>query len=144
MSRFVLLLIPVAAFAFALLPTADAQERSERVYEMRIYWAPEGKLDDLNARFRNHTVKLFEKHGMTNIGYWVPIENSDNELIYVLAFPNREARDASFKAFGADPDWQKAAKESEANGKLVTKVDQLFMNATDFSPQAKPSTGTGD
>ena len=78
---------------------------------------------------------------MTNLGYWMPIENPDNLLIYVLAFPSREARDASFKAFGADPEWKAAQQASEANGKLVTKVDQLFLNATDFSPEIKPSTG---
>lgn len=132
----------------ALMLTQSFAARSDakdpRLFEMRTYHAAAGKLDDLHARFRNHTTKLFEKHRMTNIGYWVPVENSDNVLIYVLAFANREARDASFKAFGADPEWQKAAKESEANGKLVTKVDQLFLTATDFSPEVKPSTGAPD
>jgi hypothetical protein len=111
---------------------------------MRTYYAAPGKLDALLARFRDHTVKLFEKHGITNIGYWVPIENKDNKLVYVIAFPNREARegkDGSWKAFGKDPEWQRVYKESEANGKLVTKVDSLFLSATDFSPAIKPSVG---
>jgi hypothetical protein len=124
--------------------TAAAAEKDTRLFEMRTYHAAPGKLDALNARFRDHTVKLFEKHGMTNIGYWTPIENPDNLLIYVLAFPDRAARDASFKSFGADPEWKAAQKASEADGKLVTKVDSTFLNATDFTPEIKPSTGAKD
>jgi len=124
--------------------TALAAGQDTRVFEMRTYHAAPGKLDDLNARFRDHTVKLFEKHGITNIGYWLPIENTDNVLIYVLAYPSREARDTSWKAFQADEDWKKVHTESEVNGKLVNKVDQLFLAATDFSPAIRPSTGAGE
>ena len=113
--------------------------KDTRVYEMRIYHAAPGKLDDLNKRFRDHTVKLFEKHGMENIGYWTPIDNTNNVLIYVLAFPSRAARDTAFKEFGADPEWKEAAKTSEVNGKLVTKVESFFMQATDYSPAIKSS-----
>src|SRR2546423_4651207 len=105
-------LVTMVACGFAL-PAQAFANRDARVYEMRIYYAAPGKLDALHARFRDHTLKLFEKHGMTNIGYWVPIDNSENKLIYVLAFPDRDAREKSFKEFGADPDWQKAYKESE-------------------------------
>ena len=80
---------------------------------------------------------------MTNIGYWTPIENPDSKLIYVLAYPDRAARETSWKNFMADPDWQKAYKASEVAGVLVSKVEQLFMNATDFSPAIKPATGAG-
>jgi hypothetical protein len=125
--------------AFSTLKAEDAKDT--RCFEMRVYHAAEGKLDALNARFRDHTVKLFEKHGITNIGYWMPLENPDRLLIYVLAYPNREARDASWKAFMADPDWQAAHKASEVTGKLVTKVDQLFMHATDYSPAIAPAAG---
>jgi hypothetical protein len=118
-----------------------AETRDSRLYEMRIYHAAPGKLDDLNKRFRDHTTKLFEKHGMENIGYWVPIDNTNNTLIYVLAFPNRAARDKSFKDFGADPDWKAAAKASEANGRLVNKVESIFMQSTDYSPAIKPTKG---
>jgi hypothetical protein len=111
---------------------------------MRTYYAPAGKLDELHARFRDHTIALFEKHGITNIGYWVPIENTDNKLIYVIAFPSREEREKLWKEFGADEDWKKARAASEANGKLVAKVEQLFMTATDFSPAIQPSKGTGE
>lgn len=123
-----------------LLSAASVQAAEDtRCYEMRVYYAPAGKLDDLHARFRNHTVKLFEKHGMTNIGYWTPLENPKNELIYVLAYPSREAREASWKAFQADPDWKKAHAESEKNGKLVEKVDSTFLKATDYSTAIQPS-----
>ena len=110
-----------------------------RVFEMRTYYAAPGKMDALHARFRDHTVKLFEKHGITNVGYWVPAENTDSKLIYVLAYPSRDARAASWKAFQADPDWQTAYKASEVDGKLVAKVETLFMTAADFSPAIKPS-----
>ncbi|MEO6786159.1 MAG: NIPSNAP family protein [Chthoniobacteraceae bacterium] len=135
--RTFLLMITLAA----ALPVFAA-EPDTRVFEMRTYSAAPGKLDDLLARFRNHAVKLFEKHGITNIGYWVPIENTDNKLVYVIAFPNREARegaDGSWKAFAKDPKWQSVQKASEANGKLVTKVESVFLSATDFSPAIQPS-----
>ncbi|MFN0126651.1 MAG: NIPSNAP family protein [Verrucomicrobiales bacterium] len=106
---------------------------------MRIYYAAEGKLDALQARFRDHTVKLFEKHGMTNLGYWTPIENPKRKLVYVLSFPDRAARDASFKAFGADPEWQAVAKATEANGRLVEKIESHFLQAVDFSPAIAPA-----
>jgi len=114
--------------------TVNSAEPDTRVYEMRVYYAAEGKLDALNSRFRDHTVKLFEKHGIENIGYWEPIENPERQLIYFLAYPSREAREASWKAFFADADWQKAWKASEVDGKLVAKVETKFFRATDYSP----------
>jgi hypothetical protein len=134
------LLFAVALLAAPRVWGAD-KDQDTRVYELRIYYAAPGKLDALNARFRDHTVKLFEKHGMTNIGYWVPVDNPDNKLIYILAYPSREAREKSWKEFFADPDWQKAQKESEANGPLVAKVEPLFLTATDYSPAIKPTKG---
>ena len=125
-------------FASAALVIA-AETSDTRCYEMRVYHAAPGKLDDLNKRFRDHTLRLFEKHGIENIGYWVPIENSENKLIYVLRYPNREAREKSWKEFFADTDWKAAAKASEANGKLVSKVETHFMQATEYSPAIKPS-----
>lgn len=109
------------------------QAADERFYELRTYTAAPGKLDALLQRFRNHTAALFAKHGMTNVGYWVPSENPDRKLVYLLSFPDRAARDASFKAFGADPAWQEAHKASEAGGKLVDKIESRFLTATDFS-----------
>ena len=117
-----------------------AAAKDSRFYEMRVYYAHPGKLADLHSRFRNHTLGFFQKHGMTNIGYWEPIENPENKIIYILAYPSKEARDASWKAFSADPGWQAAAKASEANGKLVAKVETMYMATTDYSPVVQ----TGD
>jgi len=126
----------LALLSAIMVSTGMAQEN--RFFEMRIYYAAPGKLDDLLARFRNHTMSLFEKHGMANIGYWVPLTNSENKLVYLLAYPNREAREKSWKAFGADPAWQEVAKESEKNGKLVLKAESIYLQPTDFSPVVKP------
>ncbi len=136
-KTFLFSLVVLAGWLACSGPAAAAPDT--RCFEMRTYYAAEGKLDALNARFRDHTVKLFEKHGMTNIGYWTPVDNPERKLVYVLSFPDRAARDASFKAFGADPEWKAAAKESEANGKLVLKVESHFLQAADFSPAIAPA-----
>jgi hypothetical protein len=125
----------------ALCAPAHAADREERLFEMRTYYAAPGKLDALLARFRDHTCKLFEKHGITNVGYWLPIDNTENKLVYLLAYKDRAARDQSWKGFMADADWQKAFKESEAAGKLVTRVEVRFLGATDYSPVVKPADG---
>ena len=104
-----------------------------RYFEMRTYHANPGKMDALNKRFREHTNRLFVKHGIDLVGYWEPVDRKDT-LIYILAYPNKEARDASWKAFQSDPDWVKAKAESEKDGVLVNKVDQVFMTPTDYSP----------
>lgn len=122
--------VPSAAQDTALDPRAA-------LYELRVYHAHPGKLDALNARFREHTLELFEKHGMRNVAYWIeqPTEQSpDGKVIYVLAFPSREARDASWRSFVVDPAWQEVAARSEADGKLVAKVDSTFMSLADYSP----------
>src|SRR5437667_10281485 len=108
-----------AAVAFPAPSRAGTPKEDTRVYELRTYTAAPGKLDALNARFRDHTCKLFEKHGMTNVGYWVPVENADNKLYYIISHNSREAAERSWKAFGADEDWKKMVRESEAGGKLV-------------------------
>jgi len=107
-----------------------------RVFELRTYYANPGKMDALNARFRDHTNKLFVKHGMTLIGYWNPIDSkqAQEKLIYILAYPSKEAADKSWKDFMKDPDWNAARAKSEENGKLVAKVESVYMNPTDYSP----------
>ncbi len=107
-----------------------------RVFELRIYYAPEGKMDALHARFREHTNKLFARHGMTIIGYWVPtdVKEAQRKLIYLLAFPSREAAAKSWEAFRADPEWQRVKAASEKGGKLVEKVESTYLNPTDYSP----------
>jgi hypothetical protein len=139
MTRSVLAATAVLRLASVLA----AEEQDSRVFEMRTYYAAPGRLDDLQARFRGHALKLFEKHGMTSIGYWTPVENSENKLIYVLAFPSAEARTAAWKAFFADPEWKEVRKQTEANGQLVIKVESIQLCATDYSPPIEP-TATGD
>jgi hypothetical protein len=108
-----------------------------KCYELRTYIAAPGKLEELHARFRNHTMKLFKKHGMEVVGFWGPTDKekgSENTLVYVLAFPNREARNKAWRDFAADPEWQKARAESEKNGRLAEKVESVIMGSTDYSP----------
>jgi hypothetical protein len=113
-----------------------AQSDAKRVYELRTYTAPEGKLGDLDKRFRDHTMRIFKKHGMESVGYWHPQDAPDNAntLIYVITHKNREAAKASWAAFQADPEWQKVSAESQVNGRIVTKVVSVFMDPTDYSP----------
>jgi hypothetical protein len=106
-----------------------------RVFELRTYTAPEGKLGALETRFRDHTRRIFDKHGMTSVGDWVPQDAplSQNTLIYILAHTSREAAKKSWADFNADPEWQKVSAESQRDGRIVTKVDSVFMDPTDFS-----------
>jgi hypothetical protein len=111
-------------------PAADA-----RVFELRTYHANPGKMAALHARFRDHTCKLFEKHGMTVIGFWSPLdkEKAEETLVYILAYPSKEAADKAWKAFRADPDWIKAKADFENDGPLVGKVESVYLNPTDYS-----------
>lgn len=135
-----LVLLACLALIAAAMPARAqpaAPERKAPVYELRIYYPAPGKAAALNARFREHTLALFEKHGMRNIAYWNELPTKDapeGRVIYVLSYPSREARDADWKAFGADPEWQAVVARSEAQGKLVARVDSVFMTATDYSP----------
>ena len=105
-----------------------------KVYELRTYTCADGKLEALKARFRDHTIRIFNRHGIESIGYWVPQDDrSKNTLIYIVAHPSKEAADKNWKEFQDDPEWKKVAAASEANGKIVTKVDRVFMDPTDFS-----------
>ena len=123
--------------SLASASSADlAQSSANRVFELRTYTAPEGKLPDLQARFRNHTMKIFERHGIKNVGYWVPQDapGKDNTLIYIISHASRDAAKASWAAFGADPEWQKVAKESQINGKIVAGITSVYMDPSDYSP----------
>ena len=115
------------------LPVARAE--SGRIYELRTYTTLPGRLPALQQRFREHTTKLFEKHGMTNVGYWVPVDapRSENTLIYVLSFPNRDAAKKAWDDFRNDAEWKRVQVASEADGKIVEKVDSVFMTPMDFS-----------
>ena len=126
------------------LSTLHAEPESKpepRVFELRTYHASEGKLEALQTRFRDHTTALFEEHGMTNVGYWIPTDNSGNTLIYLLSYPSKEARETSWKNFKDDPDWKAAYKASIKDGKLVAKIDSLFLKKTDFSADFAKAEG---
>ena len=114
---------------------AQAQA-ANRVFELRTYTAAPGKFEALQKRFRDHTLRIFEKHGMQNIGYWIPADppNSENTLTYIIAHKDREAAKKSWADFQADPEWQKVRTESQKDGSLTTKVESVFLNPADFSP----------
>ena len=142
LTRFCFILALVALASFA--PARAASDA--RVYELRTYTATPGNLDKLLARFRAHTLKIFEKHGMTNVGYWVPVEEKDgagSKLVYLLSYPNREAAKASWAAFRADPEWQAVAKKTEANGKIVAKVESVYLTPADYSKRMNAGNGKG-
>jgi len=114
--------------------TAAAQS-SDRVFELRTYTTLPGRLDALHSRFRDHTIRIFEKHGMTSIGYFSPQDEplAENTLIYVIAHENREAAKANWAAFVADPEWQKVSEESQRDGRIVESIESVFMDPTDYS-----------
>jgi len=120
------------------LVTDEAVEyaQSGRVFELRNYTAPDGKLEDLHKRFRDHTMRIFTKHGLTNIVYFRPQDAplSQNTLVYLIAHPSREAAKTNWAAFQKDPEWQKVASESQKDGKIVAKVESVFLDPTDYSP----------
>lgn len=128
-------LLPTAAWAAASHLEPSSEQSAATVYELRVYHCFEGKLPDLLKRFREHTTKIFEKHGMKNIAYWTPLDEpaKSNTLIYIISHASREAASANWKAFGVDPEWVEVRDKSEANGKIVEKVDSTFMAKTDFS-----------
>jgi hypothetical protein len=129
MRRF--LVICLLVFSFAAVAQSST---NNRYYELRVYYCMPGRLDALIERFQNHTLKLFEKHGMENVGYWVPTNNEQNALYYILAFPDRASRDASFKSFVADPEWKTVAAKSEETGKIIEKIVSVFMKGADIMP----------
>lgn len=127
-----------------LLQDISAQQTDKRLFELRIYYCHPGRLDALIKRFTDHTTRLFEKHGMENIGYWLPVENTDNALYYVLAYTDKKQRDLSWNAFNADSVWINAKNASEADGKIVAKVTSVFMEKSTVSPVIKASSGPVD
>ena len=116
--------------------SAQATSSSGHVYELRTYTAAEGKLANVNARFRDHTQAIFAKHNMKSVGYWTPLEGptAQTTLIYILEHPSREEARKNWAAFSADPEWQKVKTESEKDGRIVTKVESVFLVPTDYSP----------
>jgi hypothetical protein len=134
-----------AAYALTSWTARAADDKSkDRLFEMRTYVAADGKFDELHKRFRDHTNKLFQKHGMTLIGYWVPTEaptakeplsaDTKNTLVYILAYPDKESREKAWKGFMGDPEWQAVFKETQKNGSLTKEIKSQFLTPTDYSP----------
>ena len=123
--KLLLLAVLCSGFAFA----------QNRVYELRTYTCFEGKLEALKARFRDHTIEIFKRHGLESVGYWVPeeAEKSKTTLIYILVHPSLEAAKKNWDGFHNDPEWKKVSAESEANGKIVQKTESIYMDPADFS-----------
>jgi hypothetical protein len=126
----------VSLAVFAAEPAKGEKKVETRFFEMRTYYAAPGKMEALHARFRDHTCKLFEKNGITIIGFWSPADaaEADKSMVYILAYPSKEAREKSWKAFQEDPEWKAAKEASEKDGKLVDRVVSVFLNPTDYSP----------
>ena len=135
--------VTVAFFAGILVGTTVPSARASspdvqptQVFELRTYTAADGKHEALLSRFRDHTLRIFEKHGMTNVGYWTPQDppGSDNTLVYLLAHPSRAAADENWQAFIADPEWQGVFEASRSDGPLIEGLQRTFLDPTDFSP----------
>lgn len=131
--------LPSALWAAAQPGKGDSSQGATAVFELRVYHVAAGRLGDLEARFRDHTITIFDRHGMKSVAYWTPLDEPDksNTLIYILQHPSREAAAANWKAFQDDPEWKTVREKSEANGKLVERVDSTFLELTDFSPRVR-------
>ena len=128
--------LPESLWASSKQESGNPAPASTTVYELRVYHASPGKLAELLARFRDHTVKLFDRHGMKSVAYWTPTDAPEKSttLIYILRHPSREAATANWKSFQDDPEWKSVKEKSEANGKLTEKIDSTYVALTDFSP----------
>jgi len=142
-TNMIVLLLAAAGMAFAALRAAEpadpdkgAKEADPRVFELRTYTVPEGKMDALHTRFRDITCKYFEKHGMTVVGFWNPTDPKEakTKLVYLLAHPSKEAAEKNWKALAGDADFRTAFAATEKDGKLVDKVESVFLNPADYSP----------
>jgi len=142
MKRTLLAIVAVStSFLFGFiargsLVSAEPAPLADRVFELRTYTAPPGKLEALKTRFRDHTIRIFQRHGMESIGYWVPVdpEKSKTTLVYIISHASQEQAKKNWAAFISDPEWRKVAAESEKDGKILAKApESMFMTPTDFS-----------
>ena len=133
-------LLPASLWAAARKASADSLQSSSPepggVFELRVYHTAPGKLGELETRFREHTIKIFDRHGLKSVAYWTPLDDPEksNTLIYILQHPSREAAAANWKSFQDDPEWKSVREKSEANGKIVEKIESTYMALADFSP----------
>jgi len=137
MRLFLLAALPLLAFALPARAEDKPAHKETRLFELRVYTAQEGKLGAIHKRTKDAGLKLLEKHGMTVLGVWSPVDPKDARFFLLLAHKDKAARDASFKAFASDPDWVKVRDESEKDGKIVAKAEEMFLTATDYSPMIK-------
>ena len=131
------LAVPVLALAAGQTTSDKSASSDQRVFELRTYYTHTGKLNDLHKRFRDHTNRIFKKHGIEIVGFWTPQDDKDGKgekLVYLIAFPSREAARKSWEEFKNDPEWQKVFTESHKDGVLVKKVDSVYLDPTDYSP----------
>lgn len=135
--------ILTSALFFLACYSTFAQKSDSRYFEMRIYYCLPGRLDALIDRFQNNTTRIFEKHGMENIGYWLPVTNDKNALYYILAYPSKAAREKAWTGFMADPEWKDVATKTEASGKIVESVTSVFMNVSDILPMINGTNRSG-
>ena len=131
-----IVVLSLATAGLALYAAKGDEKMNTRVFELRTYHSAPGKMEALHARFRDHTLKLFEKHHMTVVGFWRPTDEQQakRQLVYLLAFPSQEAAIKSWKDFQADPEWKAVKAASEKDGALAEKIDSVFLKPTDFSP----------
>jgi len=129
--------VPGSLWAAMQQDNTNPNQASTVVYELRVYHAAPGKLAELLARFRDHTIKLFDRHGIKSVAYWTPVEEpqKSNTLFYMLQHPSREKAVVNWKSFQDDPEWKTVKAKSEENGKLVENIDSTFLALTDFSPR---------
>jgi hypothetical protein len=132
-------LLPTSLLAASRRGSSSSEQASSGVFELRVYHAAAGKLGELEARFRDHTISIFERHGIKSVAYWTPQDEPDksNTLIYIIQHPSRDAAAANWKSFQDDPEWKSVKEKSEANGKLVEKIDSTYMVLTEFSPSLR-------
>ncbi len=131
------LALAAALIGLALTLAASARDaKPARVFELRTYHTPDGKLVDLHRRFRDHTCALLTRHGAELVGFWTPTDEKDGKdktLVYLVAYPDRDAATRTWQSFRDDPAWKKAKAESESNGPLTEKVESVFLEPTDYS-----------
>jgi len=133
------LLTAIAVAAVAGVASAQSTPPETRLFELRTYHAPDGRLDDLHARFREHATRVFEKYGITNLGYWTPSDAGDARVVFLLAYPNAQARSASWARLVTDPEWRTARRESEVRGRLVERIEELMLVPTADCPVVAPT-----
>jgi hypothetical protein len=137
LSLLAILAVSALAFAAGQNTSEKSSSSDQRVFELRTYYTNAGKLNDLHKRFRDHTSRIFKKHGIEIVGFWTPQDDKDgkgDKLVYLIAFPSREAASKSWEEFKNDPEWKKVYAESHKDGVLVKKVDSVYLDPTDYSP----------